>query len=641
MSICFPKAFSITSILTCSCLKKDPHSLKSRISDLAKKQLTHLDQVQQSTLIEGFKSPNTPKFSKDLAKILQNLDNKELNDVLKQLVQYCYETNDLQKIETLQSSITLEKLEQLVKETTVNFESTTATAEKVDRLAAKLKSFSMKKKSELNTDLKKGKPFIFRFIAGFLNALINGLKMLDMGKPPSSIWELSYTLGIYASIGAALVEIFKLMLGYLQDPLTTAAVYASIWIIGSIAAYIYFKFFHPAPRELPNCKNITTEVKQGQTLPLIGREVDINNLINVLVSNNNSRQTKQHPVLVGNSGVGKTELIYELARRISEGNVPPALKNKQVFILKASKMLPDPGMISYMSAWEELSERMGNHKKDIIIFCDEIHEIWKGKGKSAGDLQGLLDTSTDHLEFFIGATTYKDLADMGIRNLNDQIDRRYLPIEIKETTEEDNSAGIAFDPEKDHDLLKYVIKKTNKHMPKKAQPFKAMTILSRSIAKVEQSRTSEGQEKLKKLENDYTKATSQLSLVNLEGEKVNNPQIKQVLDLIENLEKQIANCKTEKAQNKQAFKTYLHLKDTSKKLAKTIHDLCPMLIKNGPKKDKKTVLLKKKFLFSKFIMEPALNKTIKKVIDESHLNIHLTKKVIKTVIKESLAKTQK
>ena len=103
---------------------------------------------------------------------------------------------------------------------------------------------------------------------------------------------------------------------------------------------------------------------------LIGRESEIESIIEILL-----RKNKNNPVLVGEAGVGKSAIVYELAKRIKEGNVPPSLQNKTIYMLDMASLLSNT---KYRGEFET---KMNNilheiqENEDIIVFIDEIHTI--------------------------------------------------------------------------------------------------------------------------------------------------------------------------------------------------------------------------------------------------------------------------
>lgn len=117
-------------------------------------------------------------------------------------------------------------------------------------------------------------------------------------------------------------------------------------------------------------RDLTRQAKNGELDPVIGRESEIQRIIQIL-----SRRTKNNPVLIGDPGVGKSAIIEGLAQRIASGNIPELLKNKRVVTLDLGGMLAGT---KYRGEFEErikaaIDELIEN--KNTILFIDELHTI--------------------------------------------------------------------------------------------------------------------------------------------------------------------------------------------------------------------------------------------------------------------------
>ena len=149
-------------------------------------------------------------------------------------------------------------------------------------------------------------------------------------------------------------------------------------------------------------RNVNEAVKQGKIDPIIGRERELERVIQVLC-----RRTKNNPALLGEPGVGKTAIAEGLAQRIVEGNVPDLLKDKEIYTLDMGSVVAGA---KYRGDFEERMKKIIDEVKDnpnVILFIDEMHTlIGAGAGEGGLDAANILKPSLARGEIqLIGATT--------------------------------------------------------------------------------------------------------------------------------------------------------------------------------------------------------------------------------------------
>ena len=153
-------------------------------------------------------------------------------------------------------------------------------------------------------------------------------------------------------------------------------------------------------------RNLVEDVRNGKIDPVIGRDDEIRRVIEIL-----SRKTKNNPVLIGEPGVGKTAIVEGLAHRISNGDVPLSLKDKDLIELDMGSLIAGA---KYRGEFEERLKAVLNEVKEkdgqIIMFIDEIHNlVGAGKSEGAMDAANLLKPMLARGELrCIGATTYDE-----------------------------------------------------------------------------------------------------------------------------------------------------------------------------------------------------------------------------------------
>ncbi|MBS5752604.1 MAG: ATP-dependent Clp protease ATP-binding subunit [Veillonella parvula] len=178
--------------------------------------------------------------------------------------------------------------------------------------------------------------------------------------------------------------------------------------------------------------DLSESAKQGKIDPVIGRDTEIQRVIQIL-----SRRTKNNPVLIGEPGVGKTAIAEGLAQRIVTGNVPEILRNKRIISLSIGSMLAGA---KYRGEFEERLKKAIDEVQqhdDMIIFIDEIHTlVGAGATEGAMDAANILKPALARGEFqVIGATTLDEYKKHIEKDA--ALERRFQPVQVGEPNEED------------------------------------------------------------------------------------------------------------------------------------------------------------------------------------------------------------
>ena len=174
-------------------------------------------------------------------------------------------------------------------------------------------------------------------------------------------------------------------------------------------------------------RNLTAAAREGKLDPVIGRELEIERVMQVL-----SRRTKNNPVLIGEPGVGKTAVVEGLAQAIAKNDVPETLKDKQLYSLDLGALVAGS---RYRGDFEERLKKVLKEIKtrgDIIIFIDEIHTlVGAGAAEGAIDAASILKPMLARGELqTIGATTLDEYRKHIEKDA--ALERRFQPIQVKE-----------------------------------------------------------------------------------------------------------------------------------------------------------------------------------------------------------------
>ena len=234
--------------------------------------------------------------------------------------------------------------------------------------------------------------------------------------------------------------------------------------------------------------DLNESAKQGKIDPVIGRDTEIQRVIQIL-----SRRTKNNPVLIGEPGVGKTAIAEGLAQRIVNGNVPEILRNKRIISLSISSMLAGA---KYRGEFEERLKKAIDEVQqhdDMIIFIDEIHTlVGEGATEGAMDAANILKPVLARGEFqVIGATTLDEYKKHIEKDA--ALERRFQPVQVGEPNEEDALEILrglrdryeAFHKAKITDeALKAAVTLSSRYITDRFLPDKAIDVVDEAASKV-------------------------------------------------------------------------------------------------------------------------------------------------------------
>ena len=259
-------------------------------------------------------------------------------------------------------------------------------------------------------------------------------------------------------------------------------------------------------------RDLTALAKEGRLDPVIGREHEIERVIQIL-----SRRTKNNPCLIGEPGVGKTAIAEGLAAKIVEGNVPDTVQTKRLVTLDLS------GMVAGSKYRGEFEERIKNVLKEVredgnvLLFIDEIHTIiGAGGAEGAIDASNILKPSLARGEIqLIGATTVDEYRKHIEKDA--ALERRFQPVTVEEPSEEEAIAilnGLKGKYEEHHhvtitkDAVDAAVKLSARYINDRFLPDKAIDLIDEAASKVRLTTYAQPEE-VHKLEEDCKKLEEQ------------------------------------------------------------------------------------------------------------------------------------
>lgn len=244
-----------------------------------------------------------------------------------------------------------------------------------------------------------------------------------------------------------------------------------------------------ATPELDKCgRDLTAMAKNGDLDPVIGREKEIERVVQIL-----SRRTKNNPVLIGEPGVGKTAIAEGLAQRIVEGSVPMTIADKRVVSLDLSVLVAGT---KYRGEFEERLQKVLaeiKEAKDVIVFIDELHTlIGAGATEGSMDAANILKPALSRGEVqCVGATTLNEYRKYIEKDA--ALERRFQPVTVDEPSAEDTIAilrGLKDGYEAHHrvtiteDAIEAAVKLSVRYITDRFLPDKAIDLIDEASSKV-------------------------------------------------------------------------------------------------------------------------------------------------------------
>ncbi|EIE1777333.1 AAA family ATPase [Campylobacter jejuni] len=290
--------------------------------------------------------------------------------------------------------------------------------------------------------------------------------------------------------------------------------------------------------------DLTLKASEGKLDPVIGREEEIERLMQILI-----RKTKNNPILLGEPGVGKTAIVEALAQRIIKKDVPKSLQNKKVIALDMSALIAGA---KYRGEFEDRLKAVVNEvikSENIILFIDEIHTI-VGAGASEGsmDAANILKPALARGELHtIGATTLKEYRKYFEKDA--ALQRRFQPVNVGEPSVNEALAmlrGIKEKLEIHHNVtindsaLVAAAKLSKRYIADRFLPDKAIDLIDEAAAELKMQIESEPNS-LRKVRKDIETLEVENEALKMENDEKNQKRLNEIAKELANLkEKQNA-----------------------------------------------------------------------------------------------------
>lgn len=332
--------------------------------------------------------------------------------------------------------------------------------------------------------------------------------------------------------------------------------------------------------ELPNLllelgRDVTQEAREGNIDPIIGRDLEIRNLVKIL-----SLKKKNNPIILGDAGVGKTALVEGLALKIANNDVPDVLQNKSIFELDLNSLNSFRGSGQLEQIIKQMMSIIKQSNGAILLFIDEIHRI-TGDGQS--DLGNLMKPYLARNFGVIGCTT---LDEFRFIEKDPALDRRFQKLVINEPSVEDTVSilrGVKSNYEiyhkvtiKDSAIIS-AVRMTDRYITDKFLPDKALSILDEACANLRVALDSKPDE-IYDLEQKIIQIKIELNSLQEENDIESNLRKEDLMVEYVNTNKELEELTESWEQDKQLVDKIVELQENRENLKQEINN---MLTKDG------------------------------------------------------------
>lgn len=460
----------------------------------------------ENILTKAFQSEEFNIHTPLIKIILEKMPIEKLNDVLEHLfLEAVKQGTEQELLGKMKRIVQLDRIESCIKISFPNFNNTKET---VLTLSNKVKNIYQKEITERNKSVAR---LILHYFVNALNFLVQatnealGISQI-FEKRKTYMGEDNYrtlTSNVkilrnnFALLGAGLFALAS----YTKSYVKTAIISSFIAFSTSVFLYIYIKKFKRALNDYDS-KDWVVQAALGNLPEVAGRDEEIQELINLLCAKGVGN--RRHPLLRGDTGMGKSEIVKGLAHRIASGRVPVELKNKRLIMLNGADLLTTSSGHTF-NILNEAHNELEGFESEFIFFIDEVHSVFVGDKNLNNSLKTKLDVNPKNFKYFILATTNKEYEDLIAKDaafVSRTVDLVVNPTKSNETlailrAKSDSDAADLIVEEKELQTLADIDKiEQFKNTP---QPATSLELLSNAFSDVRHFENSEDKKKLKEL----------------------------------------------------------------------------------------------------------------------------------------------
>lgn len=432
-------------------------------------------------------------------------------------------------------------------------------------------------------------------------------------------------LSLFGVLSAALLP--------LLGPAIAAPLVAGILLFLAGLSLIY-PYIKPMPHRIPKAVNWTLKLEQGSRAAIVN-ENTLKRIERAIVRGQNLK-VKTHPMIIGKSGIGKSEAAFAFTDAIYRGKYPK-LKGKTVFYINSADLLSGNNRMEGNKELQRISEALGRHRKNVILIFDEIHILCQKKNNVlAEQLKTMLD-GEDGFPHVIGITTQEEFC-RDILSYNTAFARRFEKINI-ENPQDNADAQIhqilnrtlmqkAPTALMDKNCIAELHKQTITEFSDAAQPATSIKILSQCINLISDTQKSDLEDQIDNKRREIDLLYSKVFFENgcLPKDKTELEQIARLETVLKGLEEEFNKHEKEMEKLQQQRQIFDNIK-------MEIFKNVPKITKLPEKLRRKDKKLLNQFLLSNYLFIPAMEKAIRKNAQKLKIKAVINQDLITEVIK--------
>lgn len=556
----------------------------------------------------------------------EEANNRHLNKLLQRICEAACNRRNFNLMTAALSFLTLEQLEMFTKDKIKDID----TAQKLVEYLKKRLPPNVEEHfaTKVTFEVKRSASVVINFFPNLLDVFIRAFSLENIGRGPRSVWDFSAMLEIYYKVFMIPHAISVIVGAFLVVTWEVYLVTAVIVLIAAVILFIYLKWFRPCPGFIPNTENLTHLAKIGELKPVIHREAEIQQVISFLGTGKHDTHT--NVLLVGKTGVGKTEIIKGVAQRF---------KGRKIFTVNTANLYGE--YTGAATSVRDLRNYVRGYEKEVVFVFEEIHVAVRKGGDLAEVFKTVLDR--DGIQC-IGTTTLEGLKEIQNADKEGVFQRRFPNCVLVNPTTFDETLSIIQDEVLncspnvafEDGILDVTIQSTDEKLPMRSQPSKAVDIFKAAISHVEAFNplTYKMPELL----------TKELELQSLTGKHYrfisDSPALRLIDEKMTQLEIDIQTLeKKNQEQRDLAFKIRNLIREQKFKQDELAR-LTIRIAKSKKPISKKVIVLQKKILFINHFVLPCIKKTIENDCEllNKDITIRVTKGLIEKLIADKMVK---